>query len=65
MAARDPSAREALEAWHAMRKIFFETEAKAEALREILERHRDSKILIFTEYTALAKSVSERFLIPL
>lgn len=65
MSGRDPAAREALEAWHAMRKILFETQSKVEALGEILRRHRDSKILIFTEYTALAKAVSERYLIPL
>lgn len=65
LAGRDPAAREALEAWHAMRRLIHETEAKINALAEILAKHRGSKILIFTEYTNLARKVSERFLIPL
>jgi superfamily II DNA or RNA helicase len=36
-----------------------------EAVGDILARHRGSKILIFTEYTSLARAVSERYLIPL
>jgi len=65
MSGRDPRAREALEAWHGMRRLVFETSAKVEAVGEILARHRGSKILIFTEYTSLARAVSERYLIPL
>jgi DNA repair helicase RAD25 len=65
LSGRDPEAREALEAWHNMRRLIFETGAKVEAVGEILARHRGSKILIFTEYTSLARAVSERYLIPL
>ncbi len=65
MSGRDPQAREALEAWRGMRRLLFETEAKVEAVRQILERHRESRVLIFTEYTSLARKVSETFLIPL
>ncbi len=65
LSGRDRGAREALEAWHRMRQLLFETEAKVDAVGEILARHRGSKILIFTEYTSLARAVSERYLIPL
>jgi superfamily II DNA or RNA helicase len=65
LSGRDREAREALEAWHRMRQLLFETEAKVDAVGEILARHRGSKILIFTEYTSLARAVSERYLIPL
>jgi superfamily II DNA or RNA helicase len=65
LSGRDPRAREALEAWHGMRRLIFETKAKVEAVGEILKRHPGSKILIFTEYTSLARAVSERYLLPL
>jgi superfamily II DNA or RNA helicase len=65
LSGRDPRAREALEAWHGMRRLIFETKAKVEAVGEILRRHPGSKILIFTEYTSLARAVSERYLLPL
>ncbi|MFN3804179.1 MAG: DEAD/DEAH box helicase family protein [Pyrobaculum sp.] len=65
MAGRDPEAREALEAWHAMRRLVLESRGKIEALRHILERHRGAKILVFTEYTSLARAVSEAYLMPL
>lgn len=65
LSGRDPRAKEALDAWHEMRRLVLETEAKVDAVGEILSRHRGSKILIFTEYTSLARSVSERYLIPL
>lgn len=65
LSGRDRGAREALEAWHRMRQLLFETEAKVDAVGEILVKHRGSKILIFTEYTSLARAVSERYLIPL
>nr|WP_287069653.1 DEAD/DEAH box helicase family protein [Pyrobaculum sp.] len=65
LAGRDPEAKRALEAWHKMRRLLFETEAKVDAVGELLAKHRNSKILIFTEYTSLARTVSERYLIPL
>ena len=48
-----------------MRRLIHETSAKVEAVGEILARHPASKVLIFTEYTSLARAVSERYLIPL
>lgn len=64
LAGRNKRAREALEAWHEMRRILFEAENKIKAVADILERHRDGKVLIFTEYTALAREISRRYLIP-
>lgn len=65
LSGRDPEARAALRAWARMREILFNTESKLEALAEILAKHGESKILVFTEYTSLARAVSERFLIPM
>ena len=64
LAGRSPEARRALEAWHEMRRILFESRSKVDAVADILRRHPDSKVLIFTEYTALAREVSRRYLIP-
>ncbi|MEM1597921.1 MAG: DEAD/DEAH box helicase family protein [Pyrobaculum sp.] len=65
LAGRDPEARKALEAWHAMRRLVLETRAKVEAVGEVLAKHPSSKVLVFTEYTSLARAVSEQYLIPL
>ncbi|WP_225876100.1 DEAD/DEAH box helicase [Infirmifilum lucidum] len=65
LSGRDPGARRALEAWVRMRSILFNSESKVNAVADILARHRGDKILIFTEYTSLARAVSERYLIPL
>ncbi|WP_460024692.1 DEAD/DEAH box helicase [Infirmifilum sp. SLHALR2] len=65
LSGRDPGARRALEAWVKMRSILFNSESKVQVVGEILSRHRDGRILIFTEYTSLARAVSERYLIPL
>lgn len=64
LAGKSREARRALEAWHEMRRILFESKSKVEAVADILRRHPDGKVLIFTEYTALAREVSRRYLIP-
>ncbi|MGC8582167.1 MAG: DEAD/DEAH box helicase family protein [Thermoproteus sp.] len=64
LAGRSAEARRALEAWHEMRRILFESKGKVDAVADILKKHPDGKILIFTEYTALAREVSRRYLIP-
>lgn len=64
LAGRSAEARRALEAWHEMRRMLFESRSKVDAVADILRRHPDGKILIFTEYTALAREVSRRYLIP-
>lgn len=64
LAGRSAEARKALEAWHEMRRILFEAEGKVDVVADILARHPNSKVLIFTEYTSLARAVSEKYLIP-
>ena len=60
----DPEAREALLARQRAREIMLGTEAKLEALTEVLDEHRDERIIVFTAHNDLAYDVSERFLIP-
>ncbi|RLG46334.1 MAG: ATP-dependent helicase, partial [Thermoproteota archaeon] len=65
MSVRSREARRALLARNRARKVAFNSEAKVEALRRILEAHRGDKVIIFTEYNEMAERISERFLIPL
>jgi superfamily II DNA or RNA helicase len=37
---------------------------KLERLADLLERHRDDRIIVFTAHTELVYRISERFLIP-
>ncbi|MFD1562033.1 DEAD/DEAH box helicase family protein [Haloarchaeobius amylolyticus] len=60
----DPEAREALLARQRAREIMLGSDAKLEALAEVLDEHRDERIIVFTAHNDLAYNVSERFLIP-
>ncbi|MEE8434271.1 MAG: DEAD/DEAH box helicase family protein [bacterium] len=64
-ASRTPEGRQALEAFYRQRRIAFAPEAKFEALADILSRHRDSRVLIFTNDNTTAYEVSRRFLLPI
>ena len=60
----DPAAREALLARQRAREIVYGSEAKLDALEEILDDHRGDRTIVFTAHNDLAYDVSERFLIP-
>ncbi|WP_255190881.1 DEAD/DEAH box helicase [Natronobeatus ordinarius] len=60
----DPRAREALLAKQRAREIVFGSEAKLDALEDILEDHREDRVIVFTAYNDLAYGVAERFLLP-
>ncbi|MFP8954384.1 DEAD/DEAH box helicase [Natrialbaceae archaeon A-arb3/5] len=60
----DPAAREALLARQRAREIMYGSEAKLEALADVLDDHRDERTIVFTAHNDLAYDVSERFLIP-
>jgi superfamily II DNA or RNA helicase len=60
----DPRAREALLAKQRARRIVRESEAKVEKLRELLDRHRHDRVIVFTASTDLVYDLSERFLLP-
>jgi superfamily II DNA or RNA helicase len=61
---RDPEAREALLAKQRAREVMMNAQAKVDRLAEILDRHRDDRIIVFTAHTDLVYRLSERFLIP-
>ena len=60
----DPAARSALQAHHQARMIALNAEAKVAEVATLLTRHRDDKVLIFSEYNAMVDEISRRLLIP-
>lgn len=60
----DPEARRALLARQRARDVMFNAEAKLETLAEILDRHRDDRVLVFTAHNDLVYRIAERFLVP-
>ena len=60
----DPRAREALLAKQRAREVMMNADRKVERLAEILDRHREDRIIVFTAHTDLVYRLSERFLLP-
>jgi superfamily II DNA or RNA helicase len=60
----DPRAREALLAKQRAREVMMNADRKVEALADILDRHREDRVIVFTAYTDLVYDLAERFLIP-
>ncbi len=60
----DPAAREALLAHQAARKIALSASGKLNIVGELLERHSDDRVLVFSEYNALVDTVSDRYCVP-
>ncbi len=63
--SRNIHARKALLSWNEARKIAINSKAKFQVLQDLLESHREDKVIIFTEYNEMAEEISKRFLIPL
>jgi superfamily II DNA or RNA helicase len=61
---RDPGARRALLARNRARDISYNSISKIGKLSEILKKHSDGKIFIFTEHNKLVHIISRQFLIP-
>ena len=62
--ARDPEARAAMLAWREARALALNAPAKLCLLEEIFARHRDERVLVFSEYNSVVAAVSTRFCIP-
>ncbi|MEF8808048.1 DEAD/DEAH box helicase family protein [Natronomonas sp.] len=60
----DPQAREALLAKQRAREVMMNADRKVETLAEILDRHVEDRVIVFTAYTDLVYDLAERFLIP-
>lgn len=64
MSTKSRLAREALLARNKAMEIALNSEAKLEALREILVQNRGVKTIIFTQHNSLVYDISDKFLIP-
>ncbi|WP_440006157.1 DEAD/DEAH box helicase family protein [Halomicrococcus sp. SG-WS-1] len=60
----DPEAREALLAKQRARDLMMNSEGKVETLAEILDSHREDRVIVFTAHNDLVYRLSERFLLP-
>lgn len=60
----DPSAYQALRAHQEARRIAFGARSKVQAVEELLERHRDERVLIFSEHKDIVLELGRRLCIP-
>ena len=63
--ARNDEGRRAMAAYRRQREIAFAAPAKLDYVGLLLDRHRDDRVLLFTQDNATAFELSRRFLIPI
>ena len=63
--ARNDDGRRAMAAYRRQREIAFAAPAKLDYVGLLLDRHRDDRVLLFTQDNATAYELSRRFLIPI
>jgi superfamily II DNA or RNA helicase len=63
--ARSEDGRRAMAAYRRQREIAFAAPAKLDYVGLLLDRHRDDRVLLFTQDNATATELSRRFLIPI
>ena len=63
-AARSTEGRSAFKAWQRSRRLLQGAPAKLRLLAELLRRHRDGRILVFTNDNATVYDISRRLLVP-
>jgi superfamily II DNA or RNA helicase len=61
----DPAAREALLAHQSARRVALSASGKMDVVAQLLTRHRDDRVLVFSEYNALAEEIGRRFCLPI
>jgi superfamily II DNA or RNA helicase len=62
--SRSAEGQRAMAAYRRQREIAFAAPAKLDYVELLLERHRDDRVLLFTDDNATAYAVSRRFLVP-
>jgi superfamily II DNA or RNA helicase len=60
----DPAAREALLAHQSARKIALTASRKLDVVAGLLARHREDRVLIFSEYNSLVDTIGKQFCLP-
>lgn len=64
LVGKDKEAYAALLAFQEARKIALNAAKKLEVISQLLEKHRDDKVILFSEFNSVVDSVSRGFLIP-
>ncbi|MBF0307950.1 MAG: DEAD/DEAH box helicase family protein [Magnetococcales bacterium] len=64
ISARSREGRAAMEAWRVQKRIARASRSKLRSLWELLRRHRQERILIFTDDNATAYTIGETFFLP-
>jgi len=62
--AYDPGARKALQAHHQARMIALNAEGKLARVEELLTKHRDEHVIVFSEYSAMVYTISRHLGLP-
>jgi superfamily II DNA or RNA helicase len=60
----DPAARRALRAHHEARLVALNAEAKLQTIDDLLRRHANDKVIVFSEYVDMVDRISQRLLLP-
>lgn len=60
----DPDARRALRAHHEARLVAMNAEAKLGTIEDLLRRHAQDKVIVFSEYVDMVDRISQRLLLP-
>jgi superfamily II DNA or RNA helicase len=60
----DPGARRALQAHHQARMIALNAEGKIDRVEALLEQHRGDRVIVFSEYNAMVRTISQRICLP-
>jgi superfamily II DNA or RNA helicase len=63
-AARSKEGRRALKAWRESRRLLHGAPAKLRVLEELLRRHREGRVIVFTNDNATVYEISRRLLVP-
>jgi superfamily II DNA or RNA helicase len=62
--AFDPGARRALQAHHQARMIALNADGKIAQVEQLLTKHRGDRVIVFSEYNAMVRTVSQRLALP-
>ncbi len=57
----DENARIALDSWRRARRIALEADSKVDQVERLLKRYRDRKVLIFSEFISIVRSIARKF----
>lgn len=61
---KDPKAKEALDAHRKARNLVFSSSAKTKVVEELLKKHKNEQVILFSEFNDMVYAISKRFFIP-